>query len=155
MTNADLVAPMVLRTDSQSANPQPWIEVPDGPGNDPPEGGPGTATFTLSVPHSDRYVLWGEVQAPAPNDNSFYVSVNGGEEFTWHTPAPRKTTSDWQWDPISDGTGDAFTDPVVFSLEAGTHTLRIRNREDGTRLRRLRITNAAAPVPGMAASLPR
>lgn len=141
ITDAALTDPMVLRTDSQSADPHPWIEVPDGPGNDPPEGGPGAATFTFSVPHSGRYVFWGEVQAPNRNDNSFYVSVDDGEEFAWHTPAPEKTTDDWMWDPISEGRGDAFTDPAIFTLEEGTHQLRIRNREDGTRLRKLRITN--------------
>lgn len=141
ITDAALTDPMVLRADSQSADPQPWIEVPDGSGNDPPEGGPGAATFTFSVPHSGRYVFWGEVQAPNRNDNSFYVSVDDGEEFAWHTPAPRKTTDGWIWDPISEGRSDAFTDPAIFTLEEGTHQLRIRNREDGTRLRKLRITN--------------
>lgn len=141
VAEAELTAPMVLRADSQSVDHRPWIEVPDGPGNDAPEGGSGAATFSFSVPHAGRYVLWGEVEAPHSNDNSFYVSMNGGEEYTWHTPAPGRTTSDWQWAAVSDGAGEDFVNPVIFSLEAGTHTLRIRNREDGTRLRRLRITN--------------
>lgn len=146
-SEADLVAPMTLRVDSQSTDRRPWIEVPDGPGNDAPEGGPGAATFTFSVPRAGRYVLWGEVLAPHSNDNSFYVSVNGGSEYTWHTPSPDHTTSDWQWDPISsEEDSGSLTNPMIFPLEAGTHRLRIRNREDGTRLRQLRITNLPAPV---------
>lgn len=144
--DAVLTPPMVLRTDSQSTNPKPWIEVPDGPGNDRPEGGPGAATFTFTVPEAGRYVFWGQVQAKAHNDNSFYVSVDGGEEITWHAPAPDATTDKWQWDPISSGEDEAFTDPFIFSLDAGSHQLRIRNREDGTRLRHLRITNEPFPI---------
>jgi hypothetical protein len=143
---AALTPPMVLRADSQSTNSEPWIEVPDGPGNDRPEGGSGTATFTFTVPATGHYVFWGQVQAKAHNDNSFYVSVDGGEEMTWHAPAPDATTDKWQWDPISSGEDDAFTDPFIFSLDAGSHQLRIRNREDGTRLRHLRITNKPFPI---------
>jgi beta-lactamase regulating signal transducer with metallopeptidase domain len=146
LSEAALTPPMVLRVDSQATPLTPWIEVPDGPGNDRPEGGSGAATFTFSVPEAGRYVAWGQVQAKARNDNSFYVSVNGGEEMVWHTPAPNVTTEKWRWDPISSGEGDAFTDPFIFDLKAGIHRLRIRNREDGTRLRSLRITNMSSPV---------
>lgn len=143
---AALTPPMVVRADSQSSSPQPWIEVPDGPGNDQPEGGPGAATFTFTLPEAGRYVFWGQVQAKAHNDNSFYVSVDGGEEMTWHVPAPDATADGWRWDPVSSGEDDAFTDPVIFSLDAGPHQIRIRNREDGTRLRDLRITNEPLPL---------
>lgn len=146
LDEAALTPPMVLRMDSQSINPQSWIEVPDGPGNDRPAGGPGAATFTFTVPEAGRYVFWGQVQAKARNDNSFYVSVDGGEEMLWHAPAPDATTKRWRWDPISSGEGDTFIDPFIFTLDAGVHQLRIRNREDGTRLRALRITNMPSPI---------
>lgn len=143
---ASLTAPMVRQTDSASTDAWSWIEVPDGPGHDAPDGGPGAAIFTFTVPEPGRYVVWGRVHARAGNDNSFYVSMDGGEELAWHTPAPGATTDGWQWDPISNGVDDAFTDPVVFSLDAGRHQLRIRNREDGTRLRELRVTNKPFPI---------
>jgi len=145
--DARLTAPMVRRTDSSSTGPDVWLGVPDGPGNDAPEGGTGAATWTVSVPEDGTYVLWGEVEAPATNDNSFYVSVDGGEETAWHTPAPEETTDGWTWDPVSSLASGEHTDPVVFSLEEGRHRIRIRNREDGTRLRRLRITNRPARDP--------
>ena len=66
--------------------------------------------------------------------------------MTWHVPAPDATTDGWRWDPISSGESDTFTDPVIFSLDAGAHQIRIRNREDGTRLRDLRITNGPLPL---------
>ena len=145
--DARLTAPMVHRTDSSSTDPAAWLGVPDGPGNDAPEGGTGAATWTVSVPEDGDYVLWGEVEAPATNDNSFYVSVDGGEEVAWHTPGPEETADEWTWDPVSSLASGEHTDPVVFSLEEGRHRIRIRNREDGTRLRRLRVTNRPARGP--------
>lgn len=145
--DADLTPPMVRRTDTASTSSTSWIEVPDGPGNDAPEGGPGAATWTVSVPEAGHYVLWGEVEAPATNDNSFYVSVDGGEEKAWHTPAPEETTDGWTWDPVSDFDAGEHTDPVLFSLEKGRHRIRVRNREDGTRLRRLLLTNVSTAEP--------
>lgn len=138
---ADVAPPMVRRTKSESGGSRTWIEVPSGVDDGPPAGGPGAATFRVSVPYDGDYVLWGEVIAPSDRENSFYVAVNGGDEVIWHTPGYLDTTTEWRWDPISDGRQQDKTDPVVFPLEAGTHQLRIRSREDGTRLRRLRITN--------------
>lgn len=142
-----VLTPPMARADAPSTSATAGIGVPDGPGNDAFDSGPGAATWTFTVPTDGEYVLWGEVRAPATNDNSFYVSVNGGEEIAWHTPAPDATTETWTWDPVSRVEEGIHTDPMIFSLEAGTHRLRIRNREDGTRLRRLRITNRSATGP--------
>jgi hypothetical protein len=38
-------------------------------------------------------------------------------------------------------------DPILFSLPAGTHTLVVKQREDGARLDRLLITPDLAAVP--------
>jgi hypothetical protein len=143
LSEAALTPPMA-RADAPSTAATAGIGVPDGPGNDAFNSGPGAATWTFTVPTDGDYVLWGEVRAPTTNDNSFYVSMDGGEEIAWHTPAPDATTEVWAWDPVSRFEEGTHTDPVVFSLEAGTHRLRIRNREDGTRLRQLRITNRSA-----------
>ncbi len=142
-----VLTPPMARADSPSTASTAGIGVPDGPGNDASDSGPGAAEWTFSVPRDGEYILWGEVRAPAMNDNSFYVSLDDGDEIAWHTPAPEATTETWTWDPVSRLDDGTHTDPVVFSLEAGTHTLCIRNREDGTRLRRLRITNRAASGP--------
>jgi hypothetical protein len=145
--SAATLTPPMARADSPSTTATAGLGVPDGPGNDATDSGPGAAAWTFTVPNDGEYVLWGEVRAPDTNDNSFYVSMDGGEEIVWHTPAPGATTETWRWDPVSRLGEDGHTDPVVFSLEAGTHRLRLRNREDGTRLRRLRITNRASSGP--------
>lgn len=145
LSDAALTSPMGLHSDSQSVAPNGWIGVPDGPGNDVDDPGPGAAQWTVSLPESGEYVLLGEVLAPATNDNSFYVSVDRDREITWHTPAPEETTEQWTWDAVSHLSEDGHTDPVTFSLDDGRHRIHIRNREDGTRLRRLRLIRA--PVP--------
>lgn len=141
VSEADVAPPMVRRKESDSGDSGVWIEVPNGVDDGPPDGGPGAATFRFSVPRDGHYVLWGEVIAPSDQENSFYVAVNGGDEVIWHTPGYLDTTTEWRWDPVSDGRQEGKTDPVLFPLEAGTHQLRVRSREDGTRLRRIRITN--------------
>lgn len=137
-----LQAPMQVRRDP-AASGEALIAVPDGDDNDAPGGGPGYVELPFTVPQSGEYVIYGRVRAPHGNDNSFYVSVDGGAEFAWHAPGPSASdvAEEWTWDPVSSGAGDEVTEPEVFSLKAGRHLLRIRNREDGTQLDNLIITN--------------
>lgn len=134
-------APMEIRTDS--ARGASYVIVPDGPGNDPPHGGSGMTEIEFEVPRSDVYVVWGLVRGPNENDNSFFVSLDGGEEFVWDVPGPKieDTADTWTWDPISRRSEDGLVDPVRLELSEGTHRLRIRNREDGAALDRLIVTN--------------
>ena len=48
------------------------------------------------------------------------------------------------WDQVSDRFG---ADPVMYYLEVGTHTLRVKGREDGTKIDRILITNDVDYVP--------
>lgn len=120
-----------------------YIAVADGEDNDAPEGGPGYAELSFTVDEAGEYVIYGRVRAPNGNDNSFYVSIDGGEEFAWHAPGPGSegTADEWTWDLVSSGEGDDIVDPQVFSLGRGEHVLRIRNREDGSQLDELIIAN--------------
>ena len=129
-----------------------FVAVPDGESNDAPEGGPGYAEMHFSVPETGQYVVYGRVRAPNSNDNSFYVSIDGGEEVAWHAPGPSSedTAAGWTWDLVSSGEGDDITDPYVFTLEEGEHVLRIRNREDGTELDEVVVTNEAGLQGGAA-----
>lgn len=106
-------------------------------------GGEGTATFTLDIPQAGPYILWGRVFAPDAVENSFFVSVDGREEFIWDTPGPGPSdvAEQWTWDPVSAREGDDVVDPVVFDLEAGRHTLHLRNRESGTGLDGIIVTD--------------
>lgn len=109
-----------------------FVEVPAGSGR----GGSGHVEIPFSVPDDSDYVLWGRVNAPDGQRNSFYVSVDGGEEVEWHIPA----SDDWSWEPVGRGSADDSR-VQIYRLEPGQHTLRVRNREDGTQLEQLVVTN--------------
>jgi len=99
----------------------------------------GAAEYTIDIPIAGEYVIWGRVIAPDGGCNSFFTSIDAGEDFAWGV----QIGSVWTWDSVN-GNGQ---DPLVLNLSAGTHTLRISGREDGTKLDRLLITNDMAFVP--------
>lgn len=137
-----LQAPMQAARDT-SALGGAYVVVPDG--NDNSTGGSGYAEMPFAVPETGEYVIYGRVRAPNSSDNSFYISVDGGEEVAWHTPGPdsETTSEEWTWDLVSSGEGDEMRDPHVFQLEEGEHVLRIRNREDAAELDEVVVTNEA------------
>jgi hypothetical protein len=67
------------------------------------------------------------------------VAVDDGAFAAWHT---KKSTS-WTWDSLKHGSS---SDLVVY-LEAGTHTLTIKQREDGTKLDKVLITGDLTYIP--------
>lgn len=103
----------------------------------------GSVEFIVNVPVAGTYAIWARVLGKNDVANSFFASVDNQTEFLWDL----KKNNQWNWDCISDrgatGTyeGNAEVDPVLFSLTAGPHLLRIRNREKLTLLDQIRITN--------------
>ncbi len=145
--HGELTAPM-QRFETAQASGGAYVEVPNGPGHD--DGGEGAVRFVFEVPVAGRYAFWGRVLGLNNNDNSLFVSVDEGTEVVWDTPERHATTDRWVWDPISDrdwSSLEAPPEPLVMTLEAGRHTLTLRNREDGTRLDRVLVTNDLAFVP--------
>ena len=99
----------------------------------------GAAEYTIDIPIAGDYVIWGRVIAPDGGSDSFFTSIDGGEHVAWHV----QTGSVWAWDLVN-GNGQ---DPLISNLAAGTHTLKISGREDGTKLDRILITNDMEFVP--------
>ena len=99
----------------------------------------GVAEYTIDIPTTGDYVIWGRVIAPDGGCNSFFTSIDGGEHVAWHIPIG----SVWIWVSVNGNEQD----PLILNLAAGIHTLRISGREDGTKLDRLLITNDMAFVP--------
>ena len=132
-------APMTVATDSTASGGQ-YIHVPNGQGDVTNPALPGgQATYTFSVP-AGTYAIWGRVLAATTADDSFSVSLDGSAFTIWDVQG----SSSWVWDRVS---GRGVADPLLFSLAAGTHTLVIKQREDGTRLDRLLITSDLTFVP--------
>ncbi|MCG8648894.1 MAG: hypothetical protein MI861_03625, partial [Pirellulales bacterium] len=89
--------------------------------------------------HDDigQYQIHALVNALDGGDNSFWIAIDDGEWVEWHLTV---TDGEWQWQTVTDG-GERSN--VSFDLEAGSHTLRIKVREDGTKLDKIVITNDA------------
>ena len=67
-------------------------------------------------------------------------SVDDGSYALWDT----KQSDSWHWDPGSNRNG---ADPNIYYLEAGEHVLTIKQRESGTKIDKIVITNDPAYVP--------
>ena len=113
-----LTLPMQIQAD--------FILVPNGNGN----GGAGEAAFTVQATSSTNVELSCEVLTPTGGDDSFFIWFDNADKYAWH--AGRRTS--FGWAAVSKS----------FFLSAGVHTLHIGNREDGSKLRRLRISSGDA-----------
>ncbi|MGL4399924.1 MAG: Ig-like domain-containing protein, partial [Luteolibacter sp.] len=94
------------------------------------------AEYTFVVPHAGDWVLRGLTKAPDGNGNSFHVEVDGnqglGTIIFWDIPL--NTT--YTWDDMGNPTAG---DPVLLNLTAGSHTITLYARDDGTRLSQLEL----------------
>ena len=138
--NGDLFDPFEPDYDSKASSGQ-FAWVPNGSGNSwKPNQNSGHIEYNFEVPAAGDFVVWGRVKARNGRDNSFFVAVDGGAYALWDT---RKSKS-WVWDAVSNRGG---SDPIIYHLEAGEHTLIIKQREDGTKLDKILITGDLAFIP--------
>jgi len=142
-----LYSPMAVGTDTTTPTLQ-YVWVPDSNGNilDPLQNG-GYVRYSFAVPKADGYVIWGRVSPSETGTGSFFigVDVHGPAPYlVWDvTPMPTSRTPPppWAWDEAA-----SDTTPVFF-LVAGNHTLTIRQRESGSKLDKLVITNNLNLIP--------
>jgi lysophospholipase L1-like esterase len=138
-----VVSPMVVGLDSQASSGG-YMWVPNGVGNvmDPLRAG-GTVSYTFEVPAAGDYVVWGRVMLDGTGgDDSFFVSMDSGPYALWDTR--QGPTGQWGWDLVNNR---GVADPVVYRLEAGRHTLVVKQREDGAKLDRVMVTNDLGYAP--------
>lgn len=114
------------------------LEIPEGAGN-PPKVMAGKAVYEVDLPAAGSYVLWCRVRWNGECSNSFTVSVDGKTPFLFGEDA---TYRQWHWVryPIS-----RTSKPL--RLEAGRHTIEIRNREDGIWLDQILLSADRRFVP--------
>jgi hypothetical protein len=127
------------KDNNASAGQFAWVPNGQGSSSDPSQES-GYAEYSFEVPAAGDYVIWGRVLSKNSGDNSFFVSVDGGAYSLWDT----KKSNSWVWDPVNDRGG---ADPVVYQLDAGEHTLIIKQREDGTKIDRILVTGDMEFVP--------
>ena len=140
--DGDLQLPMEI-ADDENAGAGGYICVPTGTGNVySPSDSAGYAEYHFEVPEAGDYLLCGRQISNDNASDSFFVSIDDQPEIAWHTKLGGQGI--WTWDVVSlrkpDDPRDTVS-PELFHLPAGAHTLRIKHREDGTKLDRLLITN--------------
>lgn len=133
-----LVGPFVVNSEG-SASGGKYIVVPNGTGNYNNSPGEYMAEFTVNVSHDGEYFLFGKTQTKSGTEDSFWVQVDHGQNFLWDT----SHSSNWEYDRVS----DRNLGHVSFNLSAGTHTIKVKLREDGTKLDQLILTNDLGLMP--------
>ncbi len=98
------------------------------------------AVYEIEIAQAGEYVLWGRVIAPTGEDDSFYVQMDDGEDNVWDV----SQGSSWHWDQANNR---GVADPVIFLLTAGHHALKIKAREDGTKIDKLLLIDNMEFVP--------
>lgn len=118
---------------SSSASNGEYVAIPSGYNalNSAPSDLASKIVLPFSVDESGNYTVWARVIAPTPDDDSFWVQMDGGSWVMWNNIAPGSTT--WTWDDIQ-----------IYELNPGNHTLTIAYREDGTLLDKIYITNSGS-----------
>jgi len=133
-----LVNPMQIDADGGASGGQ-YVYVPNGNGN---ELSPSSVmmTYNVNITQTGDYVLWGRVITPTDSDDSFFIQIDNGQDSLWDVAQG----GIWHWDRVSQRGG---ADPVVFSLSAGVHTIKVKQREDGTKIDKLYLTNDTNVIP--------
>jgi hypothetical protein len=137
--SASLSYPFESASDSKASGGQ-YVWVPNGQGNSwDPNRDSRYIGYNFKAPAAGDYVIWGRVRSSSGSDNSFFIAIDDGDYALWDT----KRSKSWAWDQIN----SRASDPVVYHLQAGDHTLIIKQREDGTRLDKILITGDLAYTP--------
>jgi hypothetical protein len=138
--DGDVDAPMQIAADSK-ASEETYLWVRQGSGNRwTPASKAGKVQYTFNLSTSGTYRIWGRVLAPTKSDDSFFVSMDGGAYKVWDI----QECSSWAWDLVN---SLKENDPLLFKLSAGTHTLTLMQREDGTKIDRILITSDTQYFP--------
>ncbi|HKJ43276.1 MAG TPA: T9SS type A sorting domain-containing protein [Sunxiuqinia sp.] len=99
--------------------------------------------YNFSVPENGSYKIWGRVLAPTPDDDSFWIRVDGGNWVNWNGIPGGKA---WVWDDVHNQSND---NPMDYTLDAGDHTLTVCYREDGTGIDKFYVTNTGLQPSGL------
>ncbi|NJB86504.1 hypothetical protein GGR26_002272 [Lewinella marina] len=96
-------------------------------------------SYSLEVTESATYYLYLRLDAPDGNRNSLWVRVDNGNwmKFWRETNGDNLQTAGLEWRKVMDD-----RTPVSFALAAGSHTVTIANREAGTMVDKVQLSNA-------------
>jgi hypothetical protein len=123
-------------TDTNASNSQ-YVTIQPGQNStaSAPTNTAGQITFPFNASQAGTYRLFARMLGPTANDDSFWISMDGGSWVFWNN----WWNPNWIWAQF----------PNTFNLTAGNHTLTIGFREDGARLDKINITTSTALPTGL------
>lgn len=123
-----ILSPPMEKVFNANASGGAYVQVPEGTGVNA-----GKVTFTVYLPISGTFYLWARGLGPSGTSDSFWSYADDGtaEIFSLQN----QTTWGWR----------RRTTP--FALSAGVHTITFENREDGTLLDKILLTNVSTYTP--------
>ena len=97
---------------------------------EPPEDVPANrVTFRVNVQEEDEYHIWGRVKGTAPDNDSYWIRVNGGDWIAWNRRLG--ASEDWIWRELNNS---------PFTAPAGEMVIDFAYREANTRLDKVFVT---------------
>ena len=97
-------------------------------------------TFRLSVQEADDYFIWARVNGSAPDNDSYWVRVNGGDWIEWSRRIG--DAEGWNWRQVVNS---------PYTAEAGEMVIDFAFRESNTQLDKLFVTTLNLTPKGMSA----
>ena len=95
----------------------------------------GRAFITASIPSAGRYKMFGLVRGLGDADDSFHIKVGTNNYFEWHVGG---NTNGFRWVEITSGSGRSA---ISYQLNAANYQIEVREREDGTKLSKILMTD--------------
>ena len=99
--------------------------------------------YSLEIGQAQSYFLMARVNAPSYSDDSFWVKIDDEEWFPWGSGI--KVNRGFQWNLVPGG---------ALALSAGSHTITLACREDGTQLDKLALRLTSALPTGLGEEAP-
>jgi len=109
----------------------------------------GRVEYSINIDEPGDYIIWCRILAPSWTADSFFVSVDGGDEDIYDV-AERIWSESWQWTQVNgrNNTKVPLTlNPRIFTLSEGSHTITFRGREANSILDMLAITKDPNFIP--------
>ncbi len=123
-----ILTPPMEKAFDMNASGGAYVHVPEGTG-----ANAGKVSFTVYLPVSGTFYLWGRGLGPSGTSDSFWSYVDDGTAEIFNL----QNQSTWGW--------RRRTTPLA--LTAGVHTITFENREDGTLLDKILLTNVSTYTP--------
>jgi hypothetical protein len=131
----DIFAPMRIANDANASTGE-YISAPSAVVSG------GYAQYPFDVDVAGDYIIWGRVISNSNSSDSFLISVDGADDIIWHTKPGGQDT--WTWDVVSIRDYADVRDesnPLIVHFVEGAHLLTIKQREYGTKIDQILVTN--------------